>query len=151
MRYQTPQFINIEDKVFGPFSFRQFVYMGGGAGISYALWTLLPKLIAIPFIVAVAGFAIALAFYKVNNRPFALLVQSFLMYIIRDKLYLWKKVPKTKKIKSSAPEKTADEIANENTPRLSESRLKKLAWSLDVLDSEERDPKRTNVQPKQDN
>ncbi|MCD8495133.1 MAG: PrgI family protein [Candidatus Pacebacteria bacterium] len=131
MRYQTPQFINIEDKIFGPLTFRQFVYILGGGGISYLLFRFLPGVIAIPLIVIVAGFALALAFYQVNNRPFIYLVQSMIGYVIRDKFYLWRKVPK--KTSPSEAVDGVDDVAPLE-PKLSESRLKKLAWSLDVLD-----------------
>lgn len=133
MRYQTPQFIDIEDKIFGPLSWKQFVYLAGGAGIGYALYAFLPLMIAIPLIVFIGGFAVALAFYKVNNRPLIFLIQSMFSYMFRTKFYLWRKVPKKEK-DFSAEAKPQEEILE---PKLTESRLKKLAWSLDVLDMED--------------
>jgi hypothetical protein len=131
MRYQTPQFINIEDKIFGPFSFKQFIYMGGSAGLGYVFYHFLPILLAIPLIIIVGGLGLALAFYKVNNRPFALLIQAFFLYISKNKLYLWKKVPRKAEQKD---ELGTQEMTTEDAPRLSGSKLQNLAWSLDVLD-----------------
>jgi len=42
MRFKVPQFIDIEDKIFGPFSFKQFVYLAGGAGLCYIFFKTLP-------------------------------------------------------------------------------------------------------------
>ncbi len=33
MRFEVPQFIDVEDKIFGPFTFKQFLYLAGGAGL----------------------------------------------------------------------------------------------------------------------
>jgi hypothetical protein len=136
MRYQIPQFINIEDKVFGPFSFKQFIYLGGSAGIAFMLWRALPTFIAIPLIVVVAGLGLTLAFYKVNDRPFIHLLQSLFVYMFRSKIYLWRKQPPKPQKKSPLDKKDGADQPD-TTPRLSESKLKELSWSLDVLDLEQ--------------
>ena len=40
MRFLVPQFIEVEDKLFGPLSFRQFVYLVGSIGFAGALYAL---------------------------------------------------------------------------------------------------------------
>ncbi|MCA9353466.1 PrgI family protein [Candidatus Nomurabacteria bacterium] len=131
MNFKVPQFIEVEDKVFGPLTFKQFIYLAGGAGLCFILWRLLPHFLAIIFIAPVAGFAAALTFLKINQKPFIQIVEAFLNYQIASKLYVWKKEPK--KIK---PKKEEDIIPNTGyLPKMSESKLKDLAWSLDVLDS----------------
>ena len=42
MDYQVPQFIEVEDKLVGPLTFKQFVYLAGGAGICVILFVFLP-------------------------------------------------------------------------------------------------------------
>jgi len=32
MRFEVPQFIEVEDKIFGPFTWKQFIYLMGGEG-----------------------------------------------------------------------------------------------------------------------
>lgn len=131
MRFSVPQFIDVEDKIFGPLTFKQFVYLIGGAGISFLLWKTIPKLIAILLIVPVAGFALALAFYKVNERPFAYIVEAWFKYITKSKLYLWKKPPPKKK---KPAEKPKEEEEKKYIPKLSASKLSDLAWGLDIKD-----------------
>ena len=69
MRFQVPQFIDIEDKIFGPLTIKQFIYIAGGAGLSFILFRFLPLILTIPLALIVIGMSIALAFYQINNKP----------------------------------------------------------------------------------
>src|SRR5262245_3475318 len=89
MQFQVPQFIEVEDKIFGPLTFKQFVYILGGVGGAYLLWRTFPLVVAGPLILLIAGFSAALAFFQFNGRPFILGVESAFYYAIRSKLYLW--------------------------------------------------------------
>ncbi len=40
---KLPQYLDVEDRIFGPFTLRQFLFAGGGLGGAYALWTILPS------------------------------------------------------------------------------------------------------------
>lgn len=133
MQFQVPQFIEVEDKIFGPLTFKQFIYMGGGAGACYLLWRLLPLYIAAPFIVIVGGLAAALAFFQFNGRPFILALESGFYFLLRSKLYLWNNARK----KAAAPAVAAQtpEMRGEvYVPKLSGSKLHEMAWSLDIKD-----------------
>jgi hypothetical protein len=91
---------------------------------------------AIPILI-IAGFSLALTFYKPNNKPFIFMLESGFKYITQNKLYIWKQ---------HANKITNDQlrITNENTNQirmmhsdnspLSGNKLRDLAWSLDVLD-----------------
>lgn len=132
MRYEVPQFIEVEDKVFGPLTIKQFLYLAGGAGVSYLFFVSLPIFFAVLFIIPTVAFALALAFYQINNRPFVQAIENGIGYFFSNKLYLWKKEPR--KVVS---EKTDERLDNESSyiPKLSESKLKDIAWGLDVHES----------------
>ena len=130
MQFRVPQFIDVEDKIFGPFSFRQFLYLAGGAGAAFVLYKLLPLLIAAPFILFFLGLALALTFYKVNGKPFIHIMEAYFKYLTQHKLYIWKKENKKKDNKNT----TNEDKVPLALPRLSESKLKDIAWGLDVLD-----------------
>ncbi len=134
MQFQVPQFIEIEDKIFGPLTIKQFLYLAGGAGATIALYIYIPyKIVAILLILPLAAFSLALAFYKINNRPFIDVVQSFFYYSLGDKLYLWKKAEK-KPISQLADQiQMAKSLVS--VPKMSESKLKDLTWSLDIKES----------------
>jgi hypothetical protein len=134
MRFQVPQFIEIEDKIFGPLTIKQFIYIAGGAGLSFILFRFLPFPIAILLIVVVLGFSFALAFYQINNKPLIYIIQSAFGYFFSNKLYLWKK-------KEKSPEKTKESMIDKlgqspiYVPKLSQSKLHDLTWSLDIKES----------------
>ena len=91
MRFEVPQFIEIEDKIFGPLTWRQFLYLGGGVGIAVALFFMTPLIIFIIFGLPIAILAGALSFYPVNNRPFSYFLESIVNYATGPKLYLWRR------------------------------------------------------------
>jgi hypothetical protein len=92
MRFEVPQFIEIEDKIVGPLTWKQFVYLAGGAGILLILFfSPLPKIFLVFIGLPIAGLAAFLAFHKVNNRPFSIFLESMFNYVRRKKLYLWKR------------------------------------------------------------
>ncbi|MEI6864003.1 MAG: PrgI family protein [Candidatus Adlerbacteria bacterium] len=131
MRYQVPQFIEVEDKIFGPLTLKQFIYLAGGAGLCLIFFSLLPLYITITLSLPVAGFSFALAFYEVNGRPFLNSIEHAFGYFVGSKLYLWKqRLPSAGEgqvvTPASAPSTTI------TVPKLSDSRLKDLAWSLNI-------------------
>lgn len=128
MEYQVPQFIEVEDKVFGPFSLKQFIYLAGGIGLLVILFLYLPFFLFLLFGIPVTLFTGALAFYKVNNKSFVELVEAAFNFYTKDRLYLWKKEKKV-----AAPVQAVAVEPREKL-RLTEGRLKDLAWSLDIKD-----------------
>lgn len=130
MRYQVPQFIEVEDKIFGPFTFKQFAYMVGGAGIAFLAYRFLPIYIAVFIIVPALALGAALAFYRLNGRPFIDVLESAFNYAFSSKLYIWKR--EDKKLEAKKEEDIAGEVTGISVPRLSQSKLKDLTWSLDI-------------------
>lgn len=131
MQFQVPQFIEVEDKIFGPLTFKQFIYVTGGAGLSYLIWRLLPIYVAVPLVLGIGGFATALAFMQWNGRPFILSLESAFYYLIHTKLYLWNNERKEqhKRVKKAEEPTAASQVY---IPKLSDSRLHELSWSLDI-------------------
>ena len=132
MQFQVPQFIEVEDKIFGPLTFKQFVYIAGGAGAAYLLWRVLPLFVAAPLILAVAGFAASLAFLQFNSRPFILAIENSFFYFLKTKLYLWNNEEKTKKVEARRSTPNAATPSQVYVPKLSDSKLHELALSLDI-------------------
>ena len=138
MQFKVPQFLDIEDKIFGPFTFRQFVYLAGGGGFCYIIFKLLGFwLSAIP-VLAVAGFVLSLAFYRPNNKPLINMIEAGIKYYLQSKLYIWqrrkKEVIKNEQLKITNEENVKPTLG----AKLSGNKLRDLAWSLDVLDLKKR-------------
>jgi len=89
MQFEVPQFIEIEDKIFGPFTWRQFLYLGGGGGMCVVLLLTLPLYLSLIPIILIGTLTGALAFYPVNNRPFSHFLEAMYNHYRRDRLYLW--------------------------------------------------------------
>ena len=131
MQFQVPQFIDVEDKIFGPFTVKQFIYLAGAVGIIFVLNSFLPFFFAVIIGGPVVALGAALAFYKVNNRPFINIVEAVFKYILGNRLYIWKKEEKKIIKKKEKIEERTDLFV----PKLSDSKLKDLAWSLDIQES----------------
>ena len=41
MQFNVPQFIDIEDKIIGPLTLKQFLFLVAGAGLLFVLWLFL--------------------------------------------------------------------------------------------------------------
>ena len=135
MQFKVPQFLDIEDKIFGPFSFREFAYLAGAAGMCFVLYKWLGLVFALIPMLLMAGFALLLTFYRPNNKPLIFMLEAGFKYFTQDKLYIWekgKKSIKNEELRITNENKNV-EIQKYNS-RLSGSKLRDLAWSLDVLD-----------------
>ena len=62
MLFQLPQFIETEDKIVGPFSLKQFLYVGVAFGISAILYFLVKTWVWLVLSTPLVGAAIAFAF-----------------------------------------------------------------------------------------
>lgn len=134
MHYQVPQFIEIEDKIFGPLTLKQFIYVAGGGGLCLIFFSLLPIYLTIILSIPVLVLSAGLAFYQVNGRPMIIAIEHGFGYLLRYKLYLWKPrgADPEQVVKKTLPTATAGLV-----PKLSESKLKDLAWSLNIKDREQ--------------
>lgn len=91
MRFEVPQFIEVEDKIVGPLTWKQFVYLAGGVGAIIISYLVLPFIFFVIIGIPVGALAGFLAFHQINNRPFSIFLESFITYFTHNKLYLWKK------------------------------------------------------------
>lgn len=141
MEFQVPQFIEVEDKIFGPFSFKQFVFIIGGLGLGFIIWNILSPIIGnfIPIIIAlpITIFIGSFGFTIVHKREtFAQTVENGFKFYKNKKVYIWRKKQK----KAEKGERSSDSLGenvniNNLVPRLSDSKLKDISWGLDVQET----------------
>jgi hypothetical protein len=134
MDYQVPQFIEVEDKIVGPLTLKQFIYVTGGAGLCIVFFVYLSKIFAILLSLPVVALAGSLAFYKVNGKPFVEFLEAGFNYYTRSKLFLWKKADAPETPAVTAENAPAPAVTTKSTPRLTRGKLADLAWSLDAGD-----------------
>lgn len=130
-RFQVPQFITIEDKVVGPLTVKQAVYLGVGGVLAFFSCSFFAQFLCFSTAIPIGAVAAALAFFKVNEQPFAVVLKNAFLYFIRPRRYIWKKMP-PKKIDGESRTKKPKEVLISAIPKLSTSRLSDLAWSLDI-------------------
>ncbi len=121
-QYKVPQNIDLEDKIVGPFTMKQFAYLMGGGLLIYAIYQVfLPYennviytvIVALP----VAFLALALTFIKINDRPFEKFIVNYFQFLFSPKRRIWSrgyetpmvviKTPVKQKASTTAQEKKA--------------------------------------------
>ncbi len=134
MRFQVPQFIEVESKIFGPLTLKQFIFLLGGAGIVFVIYSFSGSFfLALIFGAPFAILALALAFYKVNNQPFVKILENAFNYFVSGKIYVWNKSEREKEKKTVRKEKgPVKQEPQIYMPALTENKLKDLAWSLNI-------------------
>ncbi|MDD2354316.1 MAG: PrgI family protein [Patescibacteria group bacterium] len=88
-QFTVPQFIDVESKIIGPITTRQFLIILGGAmiiGLSYRLFDFGLFLI---ITIVVSILMILFAFVKVNGRPFHFFVLNATQTLRRSNLRVW--------------------------------------------------------------
>lgn len=128
MEYQVPQFIGVEDKIIGPLTLKQFIYLAGGVGLCVVFFSYFNIVVAFLLSAPVAAFVAALAFYRINGKPFIEMVEAGFNYFIHAKLFLWRR----EEPKAAPKGPVAAPAAPRATPKLTRGKLAELAWSLDV-------------------
>lgn len=89
--YKVPQNVEAEDKLLGPFSFKQFVFLVvsvGFLGAAWALFSILPPLAIVPLPIAVFFGALALPLRK--DQPMEVYFAALISFILKPKRRLWK-------------------------------------------------------------
>ena len=146
MEYQVPQFIEVEDKLIGPLTFKQFIYVAGGAGLTVVFFSFLPVIFALLLSGLAVGLAGALAFYKVNGKSFIEMLEAGFNYYTGAKFFLWKHKGTEANEASASSAAAAAAAARaalpaKGAPRLTSGKLSELAWSLDVQRPAQNEPK----------
>ena len=89
MQFKVPQRIDMEDKIIGPLTMKQFVSLLVGGMITYATIksgnVSLIAIIGVP----VAIFTLVLTFIKVQDQPFSKFLFSFALYVLKPKRRAW--------------------------------------------------------------
>mgnify|MGYP001606047669 CR=1 FL=1 len=131
MQYQTPQFIDVEDKIFGPLTAKQFFYLLGGAAAIFIIYVFFITWVVILLGLPIGGFALALAFLKINGIPFPRVLANYLSHASQQKIFIWQRIPQAPPSTLGFDDKKPS-VSPGVAPKLTESKLQELAWSLDI-------------------
>lgn len=140
MQVPVPQFIDVEDKIFGPFTLKQFGFIFGGGLLIAALFRIFQFgfvffILSLP----VAIITIGISFGRFNGRYIYNTFPIFISFFISPKIFIFhrQKASIDNVVISSAPaagSSAKNEPKDLESPR---SRLKKLSMLLDQKNQEE--------------
>lgn len=91
MEFTVPQFIEKEAKIVGPFTFKQFIFIGVAGGACILLFFTVSFLVFVLATIVLLGGAFALAFLKIGKTSLPLFIKNFFSFLFKPKVYLWKK------------------------------------------------------------
>jgi len=135
MLFNVPQYIDVEDKIAGPFTAKQLLWMFGMGAAILLLWGFLEKTAFYMAAVPVVIIFLALAFYRPYNQPLLSFVIHSIMFVFRPKLYSWKREAEHEKAPMRSKDENISSIRKEKT-LLDEDKIKMFAKILDTRGQE---------------
>ena len=136
MQYSVPQFTEVEDKIIGPLTLKQFFILLAAGFIIFGIYKLLGNfLLFLLFALPIGGLAVILAFAKFNGRPIDAVFGSLLAFVFDNRSFVFKKqAPDVVIHKAEPPKPKGPPPLTEEEKR---SRLQKLAYILNQNVQEE--------------
>ncbi|MCL5795789.1 MAG: PrgI family protein [Patescibacteria group bacterium] len=137
MQYKVPQNIDMQDKIIGPLTLIQFLYLMGGGMIIYIAYEAIgPTFVFFIIALPLGLLTFALTFLKIQDQPFSTFLVSLLFYFLRPKTRVWHKVTEQEKFKEETASVQIKKITKEEAPEkhVEKSELEKLAALLDTQD-----------------
>ena len=91
MRFKVPQNVDIEDKIIGPLTGKQFLWLIGGSVIIFIAYKLCDFSLFIATTVVVGGISCAFAFLRPYGQSLIVFLSYFFIYNIKGKQYVWQR------------------------------------------------------------
>lgn len=133
MRYKVPQNIDLEDKVIGPLTLKQFIYLLAGGMADYIFYKSIDHWSAWLFIFIATCTVLAFAFVKIQEQDFSYFLSSFINFLLSPKTYVWHKQVLVEEIpKIIKPPAKYEEDKLTKDPEKVRSRLQVLAEIVDT-------------------
>lgn len=89
MQFQVPQFIETEDKIIGPFTIRQFIYVAAAGGLVFLLYFAVQTWLFAVLSVLILGTGASLAFIKIGERPLIHVALAAVSFYWNPQTYVW--------------------------------------------------------------
>jgi len=135
MLFVVPQFIEVESKVIGPISVRQFIILLATAGIMFIWYSLFSTVFFIALSAVTFGIGVVFAFVKVNSQPFHQFALSAIQTAKRPALGIWhREINQAVVVKMARKDRKKDKDDKSFTPKpeVSTSHLAELSLIVDT-------------------
>ena len=147
-QYKVPQDVEADDKLLGPFSFRQFVYLlivAGLIALAVGLFQIFPLLVIIPLPLILLFAALALPIKK--DQPMETYLAAIVSYYLKPRTRFWMSGQRESTIDIIAP-KTVEEVRTRDIT--GEEATHRLSFLADIVDTEGYAIKGTATNPMRD-
>ena len=132
MQYSVPQFIDVEDKIVGPFTGKQALFMMIGFGIMLLSFTFFRLIVFIIISIPTTILTLAFAFWRPKGFTVSRWITNIINFYTTPHLYIWRREPDGRMFKLAQKKKAKKEI---QATQVSKNRIKELAWLLDTSTS----------------
>ena len=129
-QFTVPQFIDVEDKIIGPITARQFIIMFLGFILMAVCYKFFDFSLFIGSSVAIFAISGMFAFFKINGMPFHFFVLNFIQTSKKPKKRVW--INKGENVIKESAKKTVKEYAPILKKHINASRLSELALIVDT-------------------
>ena len=132
MQYGVPQFINVEDKIVGPFTGKQTICLIIGGGLLmlfFSVFDLIFFAVAAMFIIPIT---LAFAFWRPKGISLSRLIMNKINFSTSDRLYVWRREPDDIMFKATQKIKPPEDVIEKD---VSGNKIRELAWLLDTSTS----------------
>jgi len=142
MQFAVPQFTDVEDKLIGPLTLKQFLMLLATGGIVMFFWSIFDiGIIFFLFALPTALGGVVVTFTRFNGRPFYTYLGPLMGFVSSPKALIYMRegiVDTTISVKNEQKTKISVAAANQ-VPEPAESRLRRLAYLLDQKTEEEKE------------
>jgi hypothetical protein len=90
-QFVVPQFIDVEDKIFGPITTRQFLILLTAGLMIFVAYKYADFALFITFLVIIGGLALTFSFVRINGQTFHYFLLNILQTTRRPGLRVWRK------------------------------------------------------------
>ncbi len=131
MQFVVPQFIDVEDKILGPLSVRQFIILIAASGLLFLSFRFADISLFILEAFVITVLTIAFAFIRVNGRPFHHFLINLIQMVQRPRLRIWRHDVSREDLRLPKVAPPARQVLTHKPP-LTASRLAELSLVVDT-------------------
>lgn len=131
--YKVPQDVEAEDKLLGPFTFKQFIFLiiftiSGFIGFTLAKVSIVTVIPILPIFLA-SGL---LAFYHPKDQPAETKIAAYMQFFLKPKKRVWSRDGIHEHVKITAPKKIERNYTDTRSKQEIRSQLKQLSQVMDT-------------------
>lgn len=148
MRFQVPQFVDIEDKIIGPLTLKMFAYYAVACMLLVPLYMTLDISLFITMGLPIVGVAALFAHVRIQGQPLVWVLIHAATFYVNPRIYLWRRGGQPYLMKIQGPEYEEVAAEQENASSLN-AIVQMLNTQGNVSINDAADPLQSDVGPEE--